>query len=189
LIGIATLLLDQAGRVLSLNHRAEALLNKADRLRTQNRRLVTVLPSEQSALDACVAEACAFGSGRSTEAGSGAVVLHSMTGAPLFVSVLPYRSGWKLEREVPATLVFLTTPEESPSGEQQLWKAMFGLTPAECRVAEMMRQSADVPEIAAAMRVRPDTVRYYQKCVYRKTGMRGHSELLQLLSRLPLART
>ena len=49
-------------------------------------------------------------------------------------------------------------------------KSMFGLSPAECRVAEMMKLGMDVAEISEAIKIKADTVRYYQKCVYRKTA-------------------
>jgi DNA-binding CsgD family transcriptional regulator len=62
---------------------------------------------------------------------------------------------------------------------------MFGLSPAECRVAEMMKQGMEVAEISEAIRIKVDTVRYYQKCIYRKTSVRGQGQLMRLLTRLP----
>jgi DNA-binding CsgD family transcriptional regulator len=62
---------------------------------------------------------------------------------------------------------------------------MFGLSPAECRVAEMMKVGMDVAEISEAIKIKSDTVRYYQKCVYRKTAVRGQVQLIRLLTRLP----
>jgi len=179
------LMLDRNGDAISLNYRAELLVGQGDRLRIENNRLKAALVSEQGALDACVKRACDFGDGRTTESGTSAVVLHSEHGAPLYVSMVPYRSRWGLIPDVPAALVFLTTPEDNAPGEHRLWRALFGLTPAECRVAEMMKQAMDVAEISTAINIKPDTVRYYQKCVYRKTGVRGQRELVRLLSRLP----
>jgi DNA-binding CsgD family transcriptional regulator len=62
---------------------------------------------------------------------------------------------------------------------------MFGLSPAECRVAEMMMHGMEVTEISEAIRIKVDTVRYYQKCVYRKTAVKGQGQLMRLLTRLP----
>jgi DNA-binding CsgD family transcriptional regulator len=64
---------------------------------------------------------------------------------------------------------------------------MFELSPAECRVAEMMKQGVDVADISEAIKIKVDTVRYYQKSIYRKAGVRGQSQLVRLLTRLPSA--
>ncbi len=188
LMGAACISLDRAGRVLSMNRRAEVLITHSGALRTKDHRLVTAITAEQSALDACIVPACACGDGRSTNPGAGGVVLHSVLGAPLYVSVLPYNSGWSLLECRPAATVFITTPDENGRGEHRLWQSMFGLSPAECRVAEMMKQGMDVAEISETLKIKVDTVRYYQKCIYRKTGVRGQGQLIRLLTRLPSSR-
>lgn len=184
LVGAACITLDGLGLVLSSNKRAEALL--ADGIiRTKDHRLVAALPVEQKALDACVHLACEYGAGKGSDPGAGAVVLHSANGAHIYVSVLPYHSNWAILDGCASALVFITTPEEQGSGEHRLWQAMFELSPAECRVAEMMKQGVEVAEISEAIKIKVDTVRYYQKTIYRKTGVRGHSQLMRLLTRLP----
>jgi DNA-binding CsgD family transcriptional regulator/PAS domain-containing protein len=185
LIGAACVTLDRAGRLLSMNQRAEALIASGGALRVKDGHLMTALTLEQNALDLCIVPACACGDGRSANPGAGAVVLHSRQGAPLYVSVLPYHSGWALLEDCPAALVFITTPDEQGRGEHRLWHSMFALSPAECRVAEMMMHGMEVAEISEAIRIKVDTVRYYQKCVYRKTGVRGQGQLMRLLTRLP----
>jgi DNA-binding CsgD family transcriptional regulator len=185
LIGAACIVLDSKGRALSLNRRAEALVAHGGVLRLKHNRLATAVAAEQNELDACIVPACACGDGKSVDPGTGAVVLHSTRGEPLFVSILPYHSGVSLLEDRPAALVFITTPDEQGTGEHRLWQSMFGLSPAECRVAEMMKQGMDAAEISEAIRIKLDTVRYYQKCVYRKTGVRGQGQLMRLLTRLP----
>ena len=185
LMGAACMTLDALGRVLSMNRRAEALASEGTLLRIKERRLLAALTPEQKLLDHCLLKACACGAGKSSDPGDGAVVLHSAQGRSLYVSVLPYRSSWPVMDGRPSALLFITTPEEQGHGEHRLWQTMFGLSPAECRVAEMMKQGLEVGEISDAMRIKVDTVRYYQKCVYRKTGVRGQAQLLRLLARLP----
>ena len=117
--------------------------------------------------------------------GEGAVVLHSEEGRTLYVSVLPYCSEWAILDGWPAAVLFITTPEEQGQGEHRLWQMMFGLSPAECRVAEMMKQGMEVAEISEAIRIKVDTVRYYQKCIYRKMDVKGQGSMMRLLTRLP----
>ncbi|MGA3125397.1 MAG: LuxR C-terminal-related transcriptional regulator [Candidatus Korobacteraceae bacterium] len=185
LVGAACIFLDANGRVLSTSRRAEALIADAATLRIRNHRLLTSLSVEQNALEACVLPACACGAGKSSDPGAGAIVLHTSHGTPLYISVLPCHSSRAFLGNNPAALLFITTPEQQGRGEHRLWQSMFGLSPAECRVAEMMKQGMEVAEISEAIRIKVDTVRYYQKCIYRKTSVRGQGQLMRLLTRLP----
>jgi DNA-binding CsgD family transcriptional regulator len=168
-----------------MNRRAESLIQDGTWLRLRDRRLLVSVAPQQKLLDDCLLKACAFGEGHSPDPGEGAVVLHSAQGRSLYVSVLPYRSNWLALDGRPSAVVFVTTPEEQGQGEHRLWQTMFSLSPAECRVAEAMKQGLEVGEISDSMRIKVDTVRYYQKCIYRKTGVRGQGQLLRLLARLP----
>ena len=185
LIGAACVTLDPLGRVLQFNRRAKALLTEESFLRVKGSRLMAAVNAEQKALDICLLKACACGAGKSTDPGEGAIVLHSAHEKSLYVSVLPYRSNWPIMDGRPSAVLFLTTPEEQGQGEHRLWQTMFGLSPAECRVAEMMKQGMEVAEISEMIRIKVDTVRYYQKCIYRKTGVRGQGSMMRLLARLP----
>ena len=185
LIGAAWMALDALGRVLSINRRAEAMIEDGSLLRIKGSRLVTAVSAEQKELDKCLLKACACGAGKSAGPGEGAVVLHSEEGRTLYVSVLPYCSEWAILDGWPAAVLFITTPEEQGQGEHRLWQMMFGLSPAECRVAEMMKQGMEVAEISEAIRIKVDTVRYYQKCIYRKMDVKGQGSMMRLLTRLP----
>lgn len=168
-----------------MNRRAEVMLAEGGAIATRDQRLVAVQPGEQRVLDACINQACAYGMRKSSDPGPGALVLHSRQESPWYVSVLPYHSSWELLEGPPAALVFITSPEERGSGEHRLWRAMFDLSPAECRVAEMMKQGLEVAEISETINIKVDTVRYYQKSIYRKTNVRGQGPLMRLLTRLP----
>jgi DNA-binding CsgD family transcriptional regulator len=185
LIGAACISLDTHGQVLSMSRRADALVAGADTLHVNNHRLLATVTAEQGLLDACLLPACACGACNSTDPGAGAAVLHSGRGIPLYLSALPYHSSRAFLEHNPAALLFLTTPEEQGCGEHRIWQSMFGLSPAECRVAEMMKRGLDVAEISETINIKVDTVRYYQKCVYRKTAVRGQGQLIRLLTRLP----
>jgi DNA-binding CsgD family transcriptional regulator/PAS domain-containing protein len=185
LSGAACITLDPLGRVLQFNRRAAALIGDESFVRIKEGRLLALVSGEQRALDTCLLKACACGAGKSEDPGEGALVLHSTQGTELYVSVLPYHSNWSILAGRPSAMLFMTTPEEQGRGEHRLWQTMFGLSPAECRVAEMMKQGMEVTEISEMIRIKVDTVRYYQKCIYRKTNVRGQGQMIRLLTRLP----
>jgi DNA-binding CsgD family transcriptional regulator len=188
LMGAATLTLDAVGRILSINRRAHSLIADGAVLHIEDRRLRATTRQQQRALDNCLLKACACGAGKSSDPGDGALVLESPQGRTIYLSVLPYHSTSTPLDARAAALLFLTTPEEQGQGEHRLWHKMFSLSPAECRVAEMMKQGLEANEISDAIRIKVDTVRYYQKSIYRKTGARGQGPLLRLLTRLPSSR-
>lgn len=186
-IGAACMMLDGDGQVLAMNKRAEVLTANGETLRIKERKPLAALSQEQGLLDACIASACSCGAGNSTYPGVGGAALHSWNGSSLYISVLPYRASRPFIEQRPVALLFITTHEEQGRGEHRLWQSIFGLSPAECRVAEMMMHGMEVAEISEAIRIKVDTVRYYQKCVYRKTGVRGQGQLMRLLARLPFS--
>jgi len=187
IIGAACITLGANTQVMSMNRRAKALISEGAVLRLKDGRLKAALAADQHALDAFILQVCQS-NGVPPDAGPCAVALRSRQGGLLYVSILPYHASELFMEELedtPAALVFITTPEEQGEGEHRLWHSMFGLSPAECRVAEMMKQGSEVSDISKVLKISIDTVRYYQKSIYRKTGVPGQGSLMRLLARLP----
>ena len=60
---------------------------------------------------------------------------------------------------------------------------LYGLTPAECRVALLLSDGRAPQEIAKMVGVTQNTVRSQIKSIFSKTGVRRQGELIQLLLR------
>jgi len=159
----------------------------------------------QNRLDAMVAGAVATGAGRGAryaryttaapEAGSGALWTPSAGGAvliprqpprrPLQMAITPFQSRNVLVDDRPAALVFLSDPEARPASRAEILRALYRLTPAECRLADLLAQGCDTASSAGQLAMTVETARFHIKSIFRKTGARRQSELVRLILGLP----
>ncbi|WP_246800502.1 helix-turn-helix transcriptional regulator [Bradyrhizobium sp. ERR14] len=61
---------------------------------------------------------------------------------------------------------------------------IFGLTPAQARLASLLVAGKSLEEIALDMNISSGTARNHLKAVFLRTGTRRQAELVSLLSRL-----
>jgi DNA-binding CsgD family transcriptional regulator len=95
--------------------------------------------------------------------------------------VSPIRnSALQLSRTV-AAVAFLIDPVRRDRPNSEVLRAMFGLTPAECRVALLLADGHTPRLIAQMVGVTDNTVRSQIKSIYSKTAVRRQSELVRLL--------
>ncbi len=180
-VRIGALLVDSAARALVVNRRAAALLGRADGPHLEHRRLVARTHGETEAFRKLVADATSGRDGPVSRSG-GALVLSRTDRPGLFVLVSPLRAPAALPSlaEPKLALVILRAPEEVPMPSEAELRSLFGLTPAEARVAcRLVGETVD--EIAEALHVSVATVRSHVQHLLAKTGTRRQSELVRLL--------
>jgi DNA-binding CsgD family transcriptional regulator len=178
---IGALLVNGAGLVLVANRRAVALLGRADDPHLRRRRLVARTSGETQAFHKLVADATGGRDGPVSRCG-GALVLSRTDRPGLVVLVSPLRASAALPSlaEPSLALVILRAPEEVPIPSEAELRSLFGLTPAEARVAcRLVGETVD--EIAEALDVRIATVRSHVQHLLAKTGTRRQAELVRLL--------
>lgn len=83
-----------------------------------------------------------------------------------------------------AVLVRLRILRPAANLNPERLRALFGLSPAEARVAVAVAAGAGLPEIAGQLDVTHATVRSQLRAVFEKTGTRRQSELAALIARL-----
>jgi DNA-binding CsgD family transcriptional regulator len=64
-------------------------------------------------------------------------------------------------------------------------RQLYGLTPAEARVANLLLEGLEVREAAERLGITLETARFHLKRVLAKTGTRRQTELLRLMLSLP----
>jgi DNA-binding CsgD family transcriptional regulator len=80
-----------------------------------------------------------------------------------------------------AAVAFINDPVRPQRPAQQVLRALYGLTPAECRVALLLSDGHAPRKIANMVGVTDNTVRSQIKSIFAKTGVKRQVELIRLL--------
>lgn len=177
------LLLDARGELLSASDTAHKLIARGDALALIGRRPRALCRRSSPALDKAIASA--LSAWREGGAG-GSAVLERRDGTPLFATVTPLpREHAPLAQLRPAAMIRLVDPAAPPHLARFDWRALFGFTPAEARLARALiagdgnlRDTADTLGIAYA------TARVQLASLFDKAGVRSQVQLVRLLTRL-----
>jgi len=164
-----------AGLAETLNHSRHAvfLLDAAGAIRHAN-------------LEALIARA-ASPDGSRREAGSMGLKTPSRR-LPLSLIVAPLRSDRSLGPRAASVLVCVADLEAGLSLPERQLRELFGLTPAETRLALELLKGADLREAAQSLGTSPTTVRNQLAAIFAKTDVNRQAELIQLMMRLLVER-
>ena len=103
---------------------------------------------------------------------------------PLSLIVAPLRSDRSYEPGAASVLVCIADLEAGLSLPERQLRELFGLTPAETRLALELLKGADLRESALALGTSPTTVRNQLAAIFAKTDVNRQAELIQLMMRL-----
>jgi DNA-binding CsgD family transcriptional regulator len=206
-LDVAVIALDRAGRVARMSAAAEAILETGRGIALDGGFLRASVPAEQLRLAAMIAGAVATGSGKGEEVavrsstssapesgsdplwtpspGGAMVILRWPPSRPLGVVVTPFHSGDVLLDDQPAALVFFSDPDSRPGSRAAVLRALYRLTPAECRMADLLAEGFELNAVAGKMTMTIETARFHLKSVFRKTGVSRQAELMRLVMGLP----
>jgi DNA-binding CsgD family transcriptional regulator len=186
-LAMAAIAIDGCGLATAANTAAERLLAARDGIAIESGRLRASDPREDARLQRLLAEAL-----RATEAigasGGCTSVTRSPGRRPLGLRVVPLpAAGRRLGVPSAAALVFVGESERGPHLEPEALRGLYGLTPAEARIASRLGTGIALSRIARELGVSLETVRTHRKHLFRKTGVRSQSELVVLLLAGPAA--
>ena len=180
-LSVATIILDEKGRLLNTNAMATALLRKADGVSLRGKQLHVEGHSAnrelQAALDSVI---------RAQQAGETSVVKALRVVRPggrpalgLVIRPVPV-SEWSEGQAGPSAAVFISDPEQRESASGHTLGELFSLTPAEARVAILLARGLSLAEVAKAQNISPHTARAQLKSIFAKTGVSRQAELCLL---------
>ena len=178
-IRMPVMLVEVSGRILAANSAARALVDQARKV--SGGRPGAVLPGlspEQFA--SIVRRAC-----RPGDSGGGSLIQLSPNPAqaPLQVMVTPVAANAALGTHQPSALILVHGPQGADSGSHLL-QQIFGLTPAEARLARLILEGRSPGDAAIQLQVSVSTIRTQLSAVLKKTGAQRQSDLVRRLSPL-----
>jgi DNA-binding CsgD family transcriptional regulator len=185
-MSIAAFLVTGKGRVRHMNQLAAVYLQGGDSLLLHDGRLTANDSRESARLELLIAGAALSGRNGSEAVPGGAIKISRLhTQSTLQVTVIPVPKGNQIADGDSSALVFVSDPSSSPRPRTALMRQLYGLTPAEGRVADLLLEGFDVREVAGRLGISLETCRFHVKRILVKTGTRRQSELMRLMVSLP----
>lgn len=184
------LLVNGDARVIFANRAAEALLHAANGLRSGHDGLSAPSPATTHTLRAMIGRAV-DGDAR-VRSGGALLIERTPPDEPLHALIAPLDTRHR-PRDAPddgrrTAMLVLVDPQTSRRGVEARLIALFGLTPAEARVAAEVGKGHHPRDIADALQIHPSTVRTHLHHVFAKTATRRQSELMRLMAQLAIIR-
>jgi DNA-binding CsgD family transcriptional regulator/PAS domain-containing protein len=168
------------GRIVFMNRSASAVVNQRDGLLATGEGLRAERPSESASLTKTILEAVSPSNGIGL-LGEGTVQVSRRTRPALQIVVSPLRDK-AIDSSGPVSAVaFVIDPLQRQRPAQDILRTLFGLSPAECRVALLLGDGRSPREISQTIGVSFNTVRSQMKSIFAKTGAKRQGELIRLL--------
>jgi DNA-binding CsgD family transcriptional regulator/PAS domain-containing protein len=181
---MGVILLDGVGQVILMNRMAEAILSEKDGLIFDRHGLHAARSSETTALRRLI-QGAIHRNGSSSPGGALAISRASFK-RPLSVLITPSCPNDGLfPQQRAAAALFVSDPERVEEPQPELLARLYGLTPAEARVASLLLEGLSLPAVADDLSLSLNTVKTHARRVYEKTTTRGQADLIQSLMRGP----
>ncbi len=188
-LSVATIILDERQRVVSVNEAAERLLQDDSGLRLREGNLVPGDVAARRELQALLADVLA------PQHGSGPAAVRAMQlprgsrGPALGLVVKSLPGGGAHGRATPRIAVFLSDPLQAAEPPDRVISRLFDFTPAEARLATLLTNGLSLDEASAELGVSRNTARTHLRAMFAKTGVARQAGLVRLImnSVAPLA--
>jgi DNA-binding CsgD family transcriptional regulator len=169
------IVIDDRGLVVEMNRAAEAIVQFGDGLFIREGRLFARRVFETTK----VAKLIAGATGEQTPMAGGRMVIGRSDGLPPYVlAVMPLHAAPVDDRRL--AMIIVVDPARHVPSERDL-ADLFGLSPAEARVAAALTKGKSA-DVAAASGVQITTVRTQLRSILRKVGVKRQFDLVRILS-------
>ena len=181
-LSVATIVLDETGKVLRLNPVAEEILKNADGLKLVGGRLEATYPSDNRELQRLVKHAF------SQDVRDGGVTADAMSvtrpsgqvSLGLVVEAIPSLE-WAEGKSKPAAVIYIRDSVGKSLASEVVTKQLFNLTKAETALAMELANGLSLEEAAENLNIRRNTARAHLRSIFSKTGVRRQTELVRIL--------
>lgn len=172
-MGVATVIVDGDGLIVDANAAADALLKTADGVRRNRGRLWFDEARHRAALTALLAEPDPRAGPIRLKVERRDLPALAIVARPMPVPALGSGKG--------AVALFMAVTGDEPRIEAQAIRALYGLTPAEARLAAELSGGRSLPEAAVRLAITHNTARVHLRAIFAKTGARRQAHLVSLL--------
>jgi DNA-binding CsgD family transcriptional regulator len=179
---VGVILLDQAGAIIAMNREAHRTVALNDGLFVSKEGLSAASVSLKNELLAATGRAALTAQGEGSSAGGLFSIPRPSGKRPFHLAVSPIgRDAFGPGIRTPAVIVFVTDPDQQPESLADALARIFGLTRAEARLADYLRQGETMVETAEKLGISHNTARTHLQHIYEKTGTKHQGELVRLL--------
>jgi DNA-binding CsgD family transcriptional regulator len=186
-LGVGVIVVRENAEVIFQNRMAERLIRSADALRVRRNRLCAATASETRKLRDLIRSALNPQGSCSADATGVTTLSRTSDGLPLQLLVTPLgkQMTWPWGEQHSA-VIFAVDPERPAGLRGPTLELLYGLTPAEARLAAAFcNVHGDLARAAEEMGITQGSARQYLKNVFAKTDTHRQPELIELLSGLP----
>ena len=174
------ILLGPRGEIVLMNRSARTLIEEHNGLLATRAGLQAEQRVETSALMRKIQDAVRTSKGKGSSAG-GTVLVSRRNERPLEIQISPIHTSIGETSPKVAAVAFVKDPRKHQRPEVEMLRALYQLTPAECRIALLMSDGHSPRHIAETTGVSTNTVRSQVKSIFSKTGVSRQGELIRLL--------
>jgi DNA-binding CsgD family transcriptional regulator len=175
--------LGPSGQIVRMNRAAHAITARNDGLMATRNGLRAECPSESVQLGKLIQEAIT--TARDNGLGpAGGLSVSRKNGPSLQVLITPSRNVHVEVEQAVCAIAFVSDPAQKARPTHDTLRTLFGLTPAECRVALLLGDGKSPRQIAQLLAVSSNTVKSQVSAIYAKTGTSRHAELVRLMASL-----
>ncbi|MBI5542640.1 MAG: helix-turn-helix transcriptional regulator [Deltaproteobacteria bacterium] len=183
-LSLGVFLVDSEGRVSFMNASANELVARRDGLSVEGGELTAGQRQEAIELRAMVAGLVSAHAGSVASPQCSMTVSRPSLARPFSVvgaSLPPRGFPWDSLRLRFRAALFVSDPEAREETNAQALRRLYGLTPAEARVALAIGAGGGIQQAADELDLSRNTVRVHLQRIFDKTGARRQSELVRLL--------
>ncbi len=181
-LSVASIILDERGRLLTTNAVGRALLDQGEGLSLREGRLhiegrdidkelqqalATIIKAQQQGETSLVRALRVPRPGGRSDLG-------------LVIRPVP-TSQWSEGQSSPSAAVFVSDPDLQESTSGQILGELFDLTPAEANLATLLARGLSLAEVSSAQNISQHTARAQLKSIFAKTGVSRQAELVRLV--------
>ncbi|EIT70811.1 LuxR C-terminal-related transcriptional regulator [Hydrocarboniphaga effusa] len=177
-LGVGSLLIEQDGRVLRCNPRAERMLAEAEQLHITDGRLQLSDRTQSAEFRNLIEQLSAPGSANRIRA----MRLSSRSGQALRVMLKPIQPAPVYYNTQPLQImVYLQDTTSAQAAPAQLVAQLFGLTRTEATLAIWLARGHTLQQAAQTMGISEHTARNYSKRIFAKTGTSRQADLVRVM--------